>query len=128
MPITAQLKAFASGVFSALVVFYAGDVAQAQGAVLVVAFELRLDFFCRVIQDQVVASAGCAVAAFWSEFAAAKPRQCRLSRQLPRRQVVLVVNSASAYRQVCIAAYEVNDDFLTYPGNVHGSQLVTSPA
>ena len=68
MPVTEQLKAFAASIFSAGVVFNAGDVAQAQRAVLVVAFELRLDLLCRVIQDQVVASTGCRVAAFRGEF------------------------------------------------------------
>ena len=63
--VAAQLKAFASGVLASGVVLYPADVPQAQGAVLVVAFQLRLNLLGRVVEDQVVASACCAVAALW---------------------------------------------------------------
>ena len=54
MPIGAQLKAFAPVVFAAAVVLDAADVAQRELAVLVIAFELRLDFVGRVVEQDVV--------------------------------------------------------------------------
>ena len=55
--VCAQLKPFTPGIFAALVVFNPADMAQAQLAVGVVAFELGLYLGFGVIQDEVVASA-----------------------------------------------------------------------
>ena len=63
MAVGAQLEALAAVILAALPVFDAGDVAQAQAAVLMVTLQLRLDGLVRVVQHQVVGPACRAVAA-----------------------------------------------------------------
>jgi hypothetical protein len=105
----------------------AGDVAQAQLAVGVVAFELGLDFGFGVVQDQVVAAASCAVAAAGHEFAASEAREGLLVWQAPGGHVHGVVNAAGDDGAVRVTAQEIHNHFLADAGGVHGPQLVACP-
>ncbi|MNX85891.1 hypothetical protein D3C86_1177470 [compost metagenome] len=65
-----QFKPLSPRVLASGVVFDAGDVPKAQLAMLMIALELRLDLPSRVVQGQVVAAPGCAVAAFLGQLPA----------------------------------------------------------
>ena len=69
-------------------------------AVLVVALELRLNALVRIVEDQMVAAARHRIPALGAKFARAKAHQRSLTRQDPRRSVVLVVHATEHDRPV----------------------------
>lgn len=123
----AEVEALAPVVLAALVVLDAGDVAQGQLAVLVVALELGLHPAGRVVQDEVVAASRGAVAAAGDQFPAPESRQGLLVRQAPGGQVQGVVHPSHDDGPIEIAVVEVHDDFLAHAWHVGAAHLVARP-
>ena len=115
-----QLPAVAARVHAAVGRVNAGDAAQRQLAVLVVALELGLECALGVVQHQMVAAAIAAAV----QFAAAQSGQRALRRQMPGRHVVAVVDDADDDGVVDIPIEELHQHFLAHARQAHLAEVL----